>query len=48
VIASLKKIDAFACYLVNETVLLCDAPGPTTGQHVSERFGLAESIERVA
>ena len=33
--------------LVNEAMFVVDSLGPTTGQFVFERFGFADSAERV-
>src|SRR5271157_5609178 len=44
VIPRLKKIDARLAHLINESVLLCDASGPALGQHILQRFRLADAL----
>jgi hypothetical protein len=46
VIPRLKKIDACLTDLINEPVFLCDASGPAPGQHILQRFRLADSLSR--
>jgi hypothetical protein len=47
-VASLEKINGFIADTIYHAVLLCDAPGPTTCEQISEGLGLARAPEWIA
>ena len=44
-VARLQKIDAVASHKVDQTVLIRDPARPSSGQKMSQRFGLASAGE---
>ena len=47
-VTGLKKINGFVADAVYQPMFLRDAPRPTTCQQISERFGLARTLEWIA
>jgi hypothetical protein len=47
VIPRLKKIDARFAHLINQAALLRDASGLAPGQHILQRFRLADALKWV-
>jgi hypothetical protein len=46
VVFTLEEIDCFIGNAAYEAVLLSDSPGPTAAEHVFQRFGFSEALER--
>ena len=46
-IAGLEKIYALVADLIHKAMLLCEAPGPATGQEVLDWFGFAGALEGI-
>ena len=46
VVSGLEEIDRLIGNAVHQTVFLSDSPGPTTAEHIFQRFGLSGAFER--
>jgi hypothetical protein len=47
VIACLDEIDSCRANSVNEPMFLCDSSGPSAGQDILQRFGLADAYKGI-
>jgi len=47
VIAGLDEIDSRGADSINEPVFLCDSSGPSAGQNILQRFGLAYAYKGI-
>jgi hypothetical protein len=47
-VPGLKKINRFVADTIHQPMFLRDAPRPTTCEQISQRFGLAQPLERIA
>lgn len=46
-VSSLEKINATLAHEIDNAMLLCESPRPTAWREIFERFGLANSFERL-